>query len=213
VRKGLSVLVPVLFFAAVLPSRAAAETGRTFGLKAGLGLSNVTWSFPSIGPGETSSERLTVGLLAEFGLGPWIATQPELDFVTTGYSWSDALGIGTHKYMLQYLQIPVLFKVRLVRKGRVVPAIFAGPSLGILLRARARYYDVSGGGPGYRMNVRGAYRDFDLGATFGAGLSIRVGTLRLILDARHYLGLTDVYRSADISVKYAGWMITGGFAL
>jgi len=126
-----------------------------------------------------------------------------------GYSWQDALGIGTHKYMLQYLQIPVLFKARLVRKGPVVPAVFAGPSLGILFRARFRYYDVNGGPP-LIGDIKDLYRDVDLGGTFGAGANFRVRNLKLIFDVRYYLGLTDVDRSAENSVKNAGLMITGG---
>jgi hypothetical protein len=62
----------------------------------------------------------------------------------------------------------------------------------------------------YAGDIKDLYRDFDLGAAFGAGVNIQVRNLRLIFDVRYYLGLTDVYRSADISVKNAGLMITGG---
>jgi hypothetical protein len=190
-------------------SMAAAETEVSLGLKVGPCISNVRWSLDD-GSGETF-KRLTAGVLIEVNLSPRFAVQPELDFVTMGYSWWDLVSVNMGKYedTLQYLQIPVLFKARLIRKGWIVPAVFAGPSLGILLKAGFKFYDMVGGLT-YIDDIKDLYRDFDLGAVFGAGVNIQVRNLRLIFDVRYYLGLTDVYRAADISVKNAGLMITGG---
>lgn len=198
----------IMILAAVVPRTALAQAG--LGIKGGPCISNVKWSLDD-GSGEAYG-RLTVGFFAEFSLSPAFAVQPELDFVTMGYSWWDLVTVGymgKYEDTLQYLQIPVLFKARLIRKGWIVPAVFAGPSLGILLKAGFKYYDMNSGLT-YGDDIRDLYRDFDLGAAFGAGVNIQVRNLRLILDVRYYLGLIDVYRAADIAVKNAGLMITGG---
>jgi len=208
--KKTSILL-IMILATAVPRTAAAETGLGLGLKVGPCISNVRWSLDD-GSGETY-RRLTVGFLAEYSLSPAFAIQPELDFVTMGYSWwnldPSSPMMGKYEDTLQYLQIPVLFKARLIRKGWIVPAVFAGPSLGILLKANFKFYDMNSGLT-YAGDIKDLYRDFDLGAAFGAGVNIQVRNLRLIFDVRYYLGLTDVYRSADISVKNAGLMITGG---
>ena len=206
--KKTSILL-IMILAAVVPRTAAAETGLGLGIKIGPCVSNVRWSLDD-GSGE-AYRRLTVGFFAEFGLSPAFAVQPELDFVTMGYSWVDLVSADPGKYedTLQYLQIPVLFKARLLREGWIVPAVFAGPCLGVLLNARFRYYDLSGGLT-YSADVKDLYRDFDIGAVFGAGVNVRVRNLKLIFDVRYYLGLLDVYQAAAISVKNAGLMITGG---
>jgi Outer membrane protein beta-barrel domain len=161
------------------------------------------------GPDVETRRKLTAGFLIEIGLGPSFAIQPELDFLTTVYTWEPQLLTGVYTDTLQYLQVPILFKARLVRGGRAVPAVFAGPCAGILLRARDSYYDLSTGLT-YSADIKDLYRDFDLGATVGAGVDIQVRNLKLLLDVRYYLGLVDVYRAADISVKNASLMFTGG---
>ena len=200
----------IVILGTVVPRTAAAETSLGLGIKGGPCNSNLKWSQDD-GSGETF-RKLTFGVFAEYSLSPAFAVQPELDFVTMGYSWWNldptSPMMGKYEDTLQYLQVPVLFKARLLR-GWIVPSVFAGPSLGILLKAGFKYYDMAGGLT-YAGDVKDLYRDFDLGAAFGAGVNIRVRNLRLIFDVRYYLGLTDVYRSADISVKNAGLMITGG---
>jgi hypothetical protein len=198
----------VLILAASLPARAEETAGVRLGLKVGPCYSAVRWSTPG-GSVVDASRKLTFGALAEIDLGPRFAVQPELDLLTMAYTWEPPLLTGVFTDTLQYLQVPVLFKAKLVREGWAVPAVFAGPCLGILFRARERYYDLSTG-QSYYADINDLYRDFDLGAAAGAGVDIKVRNLRLIFDVRYYLGLTDVYRAADGSWRNSGLMITGG---
>lgn len=198
-----------LLLALWLPAAEEEETaGVRLGLKVGPCFSTVRRNGPE-GPDVESRRKLTAGFLVEIGLGPWLAVQPELDFLTTVYTWEPPLLTGVYTDTLQYLQVPILFKARLVRRGWAVPAVFAGPCAGILLRARDSYYDLSTGIT-YSADIKDLYRDFDLGAVAGAGADIRVRNLRLILDIRYYLGLMDVYRAADSSWKNSALMITAG---
>jgi hypothetical protein len=206
--KKTSILL-IMILGTVAPRTAAAETGFNLGIKGGPCISNVRWSLDD-GSGETF-KRLTVGVLIEVNLSPRFAVQPELDLVTVGYSWWDLISITPGKYedTLQYLQVPILFKARLVPKGWIVPAVFAGPALGVLLKARYQFTELSSGLT-YGADIKDLYRDFDFGVVVGVGVDIQVRNLKLLLDARYYLGLVDAYRAANISVKNAGLMITGG---
>jgi hypothetical protein len=206
-KKGLTVFAASLLIGAFAPPPAPAQTG--LGIRGGSCASKVRWSLDDGSGG--AFRKVTAGVFVEISLGPGFAVQPELDFVTMGYSWwvLNPETQGMYEDTLQYVQVPVLFKARLLRKGWVVPAVFAGPSLGILLRARVKYTDIYGDPP-YSGDIKNLYRNFDPGGVFGAGVDILVRNIRIIFDVRYFLGLTDVYRAAGISVKNAGLMITGG---
>ncbi|GEM_PF-1603271 len=211
-RRSFPVAALVLLLASTYPLRAEDETGVRLGIKAGPGFSTVRWGMLVLGESVTGTEthrKLTVGLLAEFDLGQWFAVQPELDLFTAVHTYTPPLGQGTFTDTLQYLQVPILFKMKFARKGWIVPAVFAGPCLGVLLKARDSYYDVESGQT-YSADTKDLYRDFDLGGAAGAGVDIQVRNLRLIFDVRYYLGLMNVYRAAGYSWKNSGLMITAG---
>ncbi|HSA96466.1 MAG TPA: porin family protein [Acidobacteriota bacterium] len=202
----------VLLIAVLCPLRAEDEPGIRLGIKAGPCFSTVRWSMPMLEGSVSGTEthrKLTVGFLAEIGLSPRFAVQPELDFLTTVRTWTPPLGQGIFTDTLQYLQVPILFKMKLTRGGWVVPAVFAGPCLSVLLKARDTFYDVFTG-QYYYADIKDLYRDFDLGAAAGAEVNVKVRNLRLILDVRYYMGLIDVERAADSSWKNSGLMITAG---
>jgi len=211
-KRGLLASAVILTLAAFQPLRAADQDGLRFGIKAGPSFSTVRWSMPMLEGSVTGTEthrKLTVGLLAEIGLGPWFAVQPELDLLTAVRTWVPPLGTGIFTDTLQYLQVPILFKMKLARKGWIVPSVFAGPCLGVLLKARDSYYDVNSG-QSYYADIKDLFRDFDLGGAAGAGVDIKVRNLWLLFDVRYYLGLMDVYRGADNSWKNSGLMVTAG---
>jgi Outer membrane protein beta-barrel domain len=211
-KRTLSTAAVLLVLATVGPLRGADETGVRLGIKAGPGFSTVRWSMPVLDGSVTGTEthrKLTVGLLAEFDLGQWFAVQPELDLLTAVRTYTPSLDPGTFTDTLQYLQVPILFKMKFARKGWIVPAVFAGPCLGVLLKARDSYYDVESGQT-YSADTKDLYRDFDLGGAAGAGVDIQVRNLRLILDVRYYLGLMNVCRAAGNSWKNSGLMIAAG---
>lgn len=211
-KRALPAAAVLVILATVGPLRAEDGTGVRLGIKAGPCFSTVRSGMTVLGETTTETEthrKLTVGFLAEIGLGPWFAVQPELDLLTAVRTYTPPLDPGTFTDTLQYLQVPVLFKMKLARKGWIVPAVFAGPCLGVLLKARDSYYDVESGQT-YYADTKDLYRDFDLGAAAGADVNVKVRNLRLILDVRYYLGLMDVYRDAGAFWKNSGLMITAG---
>src|SRR5512136_1895121 len=191
--RGILASAAILILAGLGPLRAEDQDQARvrLGLRGGICLSSVNWS-QNDGSGDPF-RRPMFSALAEFSMSPTFAIQPELDVVTMGFSWRDDIPYAGTKHVdsLSYVQIPVLFKVRLLRPGWIVPAVFAGPVLGVLTTARGSDYDPYGNLI-FQGDIKHLYRDADFGAAFGAGADIKVRNLRLLLDVRYYLGLPDV---------------------
>jgi len=69
-------------------------------------------------------------------------------------------------------------EARLVRGGKIIPVVSAGPVLGILLSARVKFYDIDGV-LAHEGDIKDLYRSVDLGAAFGAGVEILLGEISL----------------------------------
>jgi hypothetical protein len=207
-KKGILAAGVVLLLTLAIPPQAAAKVDFGLGIKGGVCRLNVKSDFPSWP--EKSGLTPTFGIFAVFNLGPTFVLQPELDYVRMGYIWWDYyLSVGKFVETYNTLQVPVLFKARLVRGGKIIPVVSAGPVLGILLSARVKHYDMDGV-LAHEGDIKDLYRSVDLGAAFGAGVEILSGKLAFIVDVRYYLGLMDTDVSPDFAAKNAGLMVTGG---
>ena len=193
--KKLSVCAVVLALVVVLAAPAAAATTFDFGVKAGASLFKNDWSDND--GSEKTLIRPTFGAFALVNLTPMIAIQPELNYLTTGLWWDDPGGKFVETY--GYLHIPVLVRARLMQQGPIVPVVFAGPALGILLSAKWEGDD-----------VKDLFKTTDFGVDLGVGGEIALNTMKLLLDFRYYMGLTDVYEDTKFSMKNRGFILTAG---
>lgn len=173
----------------------ASTEGVSFGVKAGLNLSNLKESGGGMSITYSSLANVTVGGYALFHLKPSFGIQGELL-----YSGAGAKVSGSGKAVLSYLYIPVLAKYTFANSGF---GIFAGPQLGFLLSAKSK---PDGGGS---TDVKDSFKSTDfsgiLGAdyTFGAGFNI---------GARYQLGLSDINNSGSgTTVKNTAFNITVGY--
>lgn len=190
-KKGILVFAAALLLVAFIPRPLAAAVDIDLGFKGGLSLSNVRWSDDD--GSEKSVLRATFGVFVAFNLNKNFAIQPEINFLSTGEQWTDTIDTGEFKLVefFNYLHIPVLIKYRLAQQGKVIPVIFAGPALGILLSAPEREYlddilvrDIS---------RKQWYKSTDFGADFGVGAEMMMNKCKIILDLRYYLGLSNSY--------------------
>jgi hypothetical protein len=85
---------------------------------------------------------------------------------------------GTGKLRFDYLEIPILLKVR-IPTGNVHPFLFAGPAIGFNLKAT--FQDITGSAS----DVEGVNK-VDYSAVFGGGLQLGRS---IHIDARYTLGL------------------------
>ncbi len=188
------VCAAILLLAAFMPRPAAAAVDVKFGLKAGLSLANNLWSDDD--GTEEMLIRPTFGIFAVFTLTPTLAIQPEVSYLTMGEKWLEEITVAE---TFNYLHIPVLIKARLMKEGKVIPVVFAGPAISFLLSAKEADFD-----------VKEFFKSTDFGVDFGAGVEMAAGKMKLLFDARYYLGLTNAYNGTLYSMKNRGFVITAG---
>jgi len=193
--KRISVCAVVLAMVVVFAAPAAAATTFDFGIKAGASFFKNDWSDND--GSEKTLIRPTFGAFALVNLTPAIAIQPELNYLTTGLWWEDLGGKFVEAY--GYLHIPVLVRARLMQQGPFVPVVFAGPALGILLSAKWDGDD-----------VKDLFKTTDFGLDVGVGGEIALNPMKLLIDVRYYLGLTNVYEDPEFSMKNRGFLVTAG---
>jgi len=191
-KKTVLVCAAVLFMATLV-----AATTFDFGVKAGGSFFKNDWSDND--GSEKTLTRVTIGAFALANITPMIGIQAEINYLTTGLWWDEGGLKVTEAY--GYLHIPVLVRARLMREGTFVPVVFAGPAVGILLSAT---WDGD-------EDVKDSFKSTDFGADLGVGAEIALGNMKLLVDLRYYLGLTDVYKDTEFSMKNRGFMLTAGF--
>jgi hypothetical protein len=202
VKKAVLASVALLVILGLVAAPAAAAGKWNFGLKAGASFSNVAWTDDD--GSEKTLVQPTFGGFAVFNLSPTLAIQPEINYLVTGEEWS---GMGeTLKEKFTYLQIPVLLKVKLMKEGKFIPVVFVGPAVSFLL-------SMTEGGTSYKQ----FFHSTDFGLDFGLGGEMGAGKMKVVFDARYYLGLTNAYNPqiiieapADLSMKNRAFSLTVG---
>ena len=187
----------------VLTAVVSAQTKFNFGVKAGVSSANNLWSDDD--GTEGSILKPTFGVFALIHLSPMLAIQPELNYLVMGEQWD--ITDGTAIEAFTYLHIPVLLRVRLMKEGKFVPVVFAGPAVGFLLSAKDSGDD-----------VKPFFKSTDFGADFGLGAEIGMGKMKGLVDLRYYMGLTDAFKGSpiaimapiDFSMKNRGFIFTVG---
>jgi hypothetical protein len=178
-----------------VPHIAAAQEEAAF--KGGIAVSRLTGA-------DYWDERLlatSFGGHVRFRVGP-LLLQPELHVVTKGATASAAA--EDEQLRLEYVEVPALLVLPL-RFGDIEVFAVGGPAL--MLESRCRYVIRQ---DGLRSNfpcdppVEPTFnrRVFDYGLVAGAGLSHRIGTGRVLLEARHTWGMRDIHSGAEGSTVH-----------
>ena len=205
------VCVGVFILAVLAAAPVMAAVNFDLGIKAGVTMSNVRWSDDD--GEETALIRPTFGAFALIRVNPTLEIQPEIDFMTVGEQWSfsDEGGSGKYTEVYNYIHIPVLIKARLAKQGKIVPVVFAGPAVGILLSAKDRAY--IDGDLVFTYDMKQDLKSTDFGVDLGAQAEMMLSDLKLIIDLRYYLGLTNVYAAdSKFTLKNNSVMLTAGVA-
>jgi hypothetical protein len=149
----------------VLPQIAAADV--RFGIKAGANIANVNGDFGTALENWQSTLGFCGGIFLELNLGRVLTIQPEVLYTMKGAD------TGTGKLTFDYLEIPILLKLR-IPTGSLHPFVFAGPAFGFTLRALIDGVKIS--------DMPSADYSGVLGAGLQLGRSIHI-------DARYTMGL------------------------
>ena len=187
-KKGVLFCAVVLVLTALVASTASAATNIKFGIKAGASSSNVKWTDDA--GDESSVTEPTFGAFVIFELSPTLAIQPEVNYLVTGEKWE--ITGGTNVENFTYLHIPILLRARLMKEGKFVPVVLAGPAVGFLLSAK------DGGD-----DVKEYFKSTDFGVDLGLGAEIALGKMKALIDFRYYMGLTNVFNNDIVTIGAA----------
>jgi hypothetical protein len=149
----------------VLPQTAAA--GVKFGIKGGANIANVNGDFGGAIADWKSSVGFCAGIFLELNFGRVLTIQPEVLYTMKGAA------TGTGKLNFDYIEIPVLLKLR-IPAGSFHPFVFAGPAFGFNLKAVLEGIEVD--------NMPTA----DYSAVLGGGLQLGRS---IHIDVRYTMGL------------------------
>ncbi|KIA90766.1 porin family protein [Kaistella jeonii] len=157
-----------------------AMNAQTFGLKAGMNVSNLSNSTDA----AKSKVGFYAGVLMNAPIAEKFSIQPEVLYSSKG-AQSDG---GDVKLNLDYISVPVMFQYN------ATPSLYleAGPEFGFIISAKLKV----GGGT---MDVKDTFNGFDLGIGLGAGYYFipSVG-----INARYVAGVTDVVKNnPDTAVR------------
>lgn len=104
------------------------------GIKAGINLANLSYDPESSIYSTTVKPGISVGAFYNLRLSDRFALQPEVDYIQHGAKTEYTLGNTTSKsnssYTINYLQIPVLLKMRLVNSLYAQAGPYVGKGLG-----------------------------------------------------------------------------------
>jgi hypothetical protein len=191
---------------------AASAQDAQYGVKAGVGLSNVTGADAS-----STTKNLfgfQAGVMADFGLSELISLHPELLYSQKGVknSFSDSYTTGGYTYSasssgqarLSYLDLPVLLRLK------AAGAFFeVGPQLGFLVGQKAKYTEttsvttgsgtpVTSSSDEYSDSSTDGLRKVDFGYVLGVGYRLPQG---LELGLRYNGGFSSLDDSRNSASK------------
>lgn len=179
-------LTTALLVTLCLAASARAQ-GLEKGVRGGINLTKTTTS------GEGAADALDWQLRGVFGgfvtwrLTSWLELQPEVLYAMKGARSEE---IVETKLLLDYLEVPVLARVTRGAAGGTRYYLAAGPSAGLLLRARTR---ADFGGAIEEIDIKDDLESVDFGVVVTGG--VEFGSI--VVDARYTHGLTNIERESS----------------
>jgi len=206
--KRLFLFTIVLLFAFSIATKAA---GVSLGVKGGMAISSLTGDFVDELEEEIEAEldsktSFTGGVFADLGLSEKIGLQPEILYISKGAEASEEEGKVT--ISVNYLEIPVLLKLKIPASPGFMFQILAGPSIGMKLDAKGVVESEEEGTE--EVDLNDDIKSMAMGISFGAGFGIKMGGSILTLDGRYSMDLTSVAESSDEEIKTNNIIIMAG---
>ena len=167
----------------------AANAQVTFGVKAGLNLSNLTGDDVD---GFSSLAGLNAGGQVNIPVSSMFSVQPEVVFSMEGAKSDDV------KLHMNYINIPVLFQYN-------NPSGFfahVGPQIGILASAKVK-------GDGVDADYKEFFKSTNFSAVIGAGYKLANG---LGFNVRYNLGISNVAEEDEAVIKVSTFQVGAFFS-
>lgn len=136
------------------------------------------------------------GAFVNVSLLNFLAIQPELIFKQSGASYTYQALQVTQSVKVNYLQVPVLFKLQIPINKTFYPNIFIGPQYSFAL---TREYSI-GNDDGQLQFDDADIRRNDVGGVFGAGLDVRSKRLFWTIDFRYGMGALQIENNDQLNL-------------
>jgi hypothetical protein len=169
---------------AFIPCSGARAADIDFGVKGGLNIANVYGD--TVDDDAEWKNGFKGGIFLDMGISRYFTVRPEALFVQNG-TRSEFLNADLY-LKFDYLQVPVLAVLDLPVHGPLVPFIFAGPYISLLLGSdfEERVDDRSA-----TTGIKDYTKSTDTGFVFGAGLDFGLGPGSMSIEGRYDLGLGE----------------------
>ena len=204
----------------------------SIGLKAGVQLA--TWSVDSEDDTSLDNPKTKTGFqfgaAFEISVSDLISIQPEFLYIQKGakfelsdyyygYYYNPGDIEGEFRVKFNYLELPVLLKLKFGDVNNTSFFLTAGPSFGYLSNGKTEF-EVTFQGDTETETEDIIFDDddglsrFEVSASLGAGVGLPLGSGRLTLETRYLLGLSNlVDDDFDDSIKNRGLGITLGYMI
>ena len=197
-KKNMKKILILVVALAITIGATAQENPLTYGVKAGLNLSQI-----SSGTMKAEGESQGVDALdmkagffvsghVNYSFGEFFGIQPELSYSTQGGKMSEEG--STAKYSFNYINIPVLFEVKPVTNF----SLFVGPQIGLNIHKGVSMGGISISGSSFTDVLKEGgmkFNNFDIAAVVGLQYAIDG---KYLISARYNIGFTTTMDS-DIS--------------
>jgi len=157
-----------------------------YGIKIGAGWATMNTNDETFESG--SAGGITAGIFLTYAVSPKLALQPELLYVPKGSS-TDNLFVASG-FDCSYLEVPILLKYNLTGTGKLIPSLYAGPAVGVLLSGElfSDWFVSDREGS----DVTDGMNSLDMSLIFGGDLEFASSKkFNFFVDVRYSLGLTN----------------------
>jgi hypothetical protein len=205
-----TLLIATALLASVAGSADAGET--IIGCKGGLAVTSI---YGDLGDVYDNRMGIVGGGFATLYFSEYVGVQAEFLYVMKGATATmyDEWDEYNFDYSFDYIEVPMLLKIRVPFGETVAPNAFMGPALALNVRAE-------GSVDGYEEDMADYISDIDLGIVAGVGLDVRFDTIVLTGDLRYELGLMNLLDEDEVGGDVASEknhgvliMIGAGFSL
>lgn len=167
---------------------AASAQGLSYGVKAGVNLSSISFEPDDSGNPYESRVGWLAGAFATIPLRGWLSLQPEALYTIKG-ARVDFESVES-QLIVDYFEVPILARVSLRRGFYAV----AGPTVAARIKARSR---TKFGGSTEEIDLEDDIERVDLGVAAGAGMELG----RWLFEGRYTHGLSDIDAEAGETAK------------
>ena len=178
----------------------------SFGVKGGVNVAEFSFQDQGTSIPQSSINGFTLGAVLEVALGKNIFLQPEAIFVQRGSELNTSLTNLTTN--VNYLDIPVLLKIKILNTNLLNINLLGGPSFGLALNGE----ETDQGGQTIDINFGGdnGLKRFDLGINAGGGVGINLGSVGVFGDIRYLFGVSDISEDANREIRNKGLNLSVG---